>query len=93
MKVIGSVKEDLSIEKRVSITQENIKKYINLGFEVQLSLNYGKHLGFEEKEYNELGVKFINDDKKLNNFFNLSRNHFTKIEEGLVKTISHLRGV
>ena len=31
--------------------------------------------------------------KKLNNFFNLSINHFTKIEEGLVKTISHLRGV
>ena len=31
--------------------------------------------------------------KKLNNFFNLPRNHFTKIEEGLVKTISHLRGV
>ena len=41
------------------------KKYINLGFEVQLSENYGKHLGFEEKEYSEFGVKFISDEKKL----------------------------
>ena len=62
---IGSVNENKDLEKRVSITPEIAKKYINLGFEVQLSVNYGKHLGFEEKEYSELGVKFISDEKKL----------------------------
>ena len=31
--------------------------------------------------------------KKLNNFLNLKKNNFTKIEDGLVKTIDHLRGV
>ena len=62
---IGSVNENKDLEKRVSITPEIAKKYINLGFEVQLSENYGKHLGFEEKEYSELGVKFISDEKKL----------------------------
>ena len=62
---IGSINENKNFEKRISITPEIAKKYINLGFEVQLSENYGKHLGFEQKEYNEAGVKFISDDKKL----------------------------
>ena len=63
--IVGSVSENKNLEKRISITPDIAKKYINLGFEVQLSENYGKHLGFKEKEYNELGVKFISDDKKL----------------------------
>ena len=63
--IIGSISENKDLEKRVSITPEIAKKYINLGFEINLSENYGKHLGFEEKEYTELGVKFISDDKKL----------------------------
>ena len=63
--IIGSTSENKEIEKRISITPEIAKKYINLGFEVQLSNDYGKHLGFEEKEYTELGVKFFSDDRKL----------------------------
>jgi len=63
--IIGSVSENNDLEKRVSITPEIAKKYINLGFEVQLSKNYGSHLGFEKKEYNECGVKFIDNDKEL----------------------------
>ena len=59
--IIGSVSENKNLEKRVSITPEIAKKYISLGFEIQLSENYGKHLGFEDKEYNELGVKLISD--------------------------------
>ena len=63
--IIGSVSENKGLEKRISITPEVAKKYINLGFEVELDENYGKHLGFEKKEYEELGVKFISDYKKL----------------------------
>jgi len=63
--IIASLSENKEIDKRISITPEIAKKYINLGFEIQLSENYGKHLGFEEKEYKELGVKFIKDDKKI----------------------------
>ena len=63
--IVGSVSENKNLEKRISITPDIAKKYINLGFEVQLSKNYGKHLGFEDKEYNELGVKSISDDRKL----------------------------
>ena len=32
MKIIGSVKEDLDIEKRISITPEAVKKLIDLNF-------------------------------------------------------------
>ena len=31
--------------------------------------------------------------KKLNIFLNIKKNNFTKIEEGLVETINHLKGV
>ena len=63
--IIGSVSENKDLEKRISITPEISKKYIDLGFEVQLSENYGQHLGFKAKEFKELGVKLIEDDKKL----------------------------
>ena len=63
--IIGSVSENKEVEKRISITPEIAKKYKDLGFEVLLSEDYGKHLGFNEKEYKELGVKFISDDKEL----------------------------
>ena len=63
--IIASQSENKELEKRISITPETAKKYINLGFEVHLSENYGEHLGFQENEYNDLGVKFISDDKKL----------------------------
>tara|TARA_B100000579_G_C22713152_1_gene795600 strand:+ start:38 stop:1129 length:1092 start_codon:yes stop_codon:yes gene_type:complete len=63
--IVGSISENKDFEKRVSITPEIAKKYINLGFEIQLSENYGKHLGFEQKEYKDAGVKFVKDDKEL----------------------------
>ena len=40
MKVIGSVKEDLTVEKRISITPETVKKFNDLNFSVFLEKNY-----------------------------------------------------
>ena len=36
MKTIGSTREDLKIEKRISITPETVKRFIALGFSVNL---------------------------------------------------------
>ena len=36
MKIIGSVKEDLAVEKRISITPETVKKFVQLNFSVFL---------------------------------------------------------
>jgi len=41
MKIIGSLKEDLTAEKRISITPETIKKFIDLKFSVFIEKNYG----------------------------------------------------
>ena len=63
--IIGSISENKDLEKRISITPNIAKKYIDLGFEIQLSENYGRHLGFKENNYKKFGVKFVSDDKKL----------------------------
>ena len=64
---ISSFKEDIDFEKRVAITPDVAKKYLNLGFELYLSENYGSHLGINDSLYKEVGVNFIKDDKDLAN--------------------------
>ena len=59
---IVSISEDQQIEKRIAITPEIAKKYVSLGFELSLSENYGEHLGFNDNEYKELGVKISNNE-------------------------------
>ena len=56
---LGSVSENLDLERRVSITPEIAKKYINLGFEVFINSNYGFHLGFEDDQYKKLKRKYF----------------------------------
>ena len=60
--IIGSISENKDLEKRISITPEIAKKYLNLGFEVKLSENYGEHLGFKGKfgPLYSYGVELIN---------------------------------
>ncbi len=62
---IGSVSEDQNFEKRISITPEIAKKYINLGIEVQVTENYGEHLGFTNSAFKDQGVIIVNDVKTL----------------------------
>ena len=62
---VGSILENQSLEKRVAVTPEILKKYLSLGFEVFLSKNYGLHLGINDKEYLDLGAKISNDEKEI----------------------------
>ncbi len=62
---IASILENQKIEKRIAITPEIAKKYISLGLEVLLAENYGGHLGFKDKEYEELGVSILKDEKEI----------------------------
>ena len=64
---IGSISENLNIEKRIAITPELVKKYISLGFEVCLTENYGAHLGIKDEQYNNLGVKILKDETEVLN--------------------------
>ena len=56
MKIIGSVKEDLDTEKRISITPETVKKFTYLNFSVLLEKNYAGHLGITDEEYKNNGA-------------------------------------
>ena len=65
--IIGSVKENQNIEKRIAITPEIIKKYTSLGFKIFLSENYGSHLGIKDEQYIEMGAKFSKDETEILN--------------------------
>ena len=62
---IVSVLENQKIEKRIAITPEIAKKYVALGFDVSLPEKYGYHLGFEDNQYKEIGVKISKDEKEI----------------------------
>ena len=63
MKVIGSVKEDLATEKRISITPEIIKKFSALDFSINIEKKYAEHLGISDEEYKKSGAN-INVSKE-----------------------------
>ena len=56
MKIIGSVKEDLSQDKRISITPETAQRFKSLNFSIFLEKNYGEHLGISDNEYKNVGA-------------------------------------
>jgi len=65
MKIIGSVKEDLVREKRISITPETVKKFSDLNFSVLLENKYGEHLGINDEEYKNKGASLNNSAKEV----------------------------
>ena len=64
---IGSILENQKIEKRIAITPDLVKKYISLGFEVCLVENYGIHLGINDKQFVDMGVKILKDESEILN--------------------------
>ncbi len=63
--IIGSISEDTSIEKRVAITPDIVKKYKSLGLKVCLSKNYALHLGIKDSEYVNEGASIFSDNKEI----------------------------
>jgi NAD(P) transhydrogenase subunit alpha len=66
MKII-SISEDKKFEKRIAVTPDIAKKYINLGFELSLPENYGAHLGINDNVFKDVGVIILKDEKELIN--------------------------
>tara|TARA_B100000900_G_scaffold413022_1_gene436038 strand:+ start:316 stop:1404 length:1089 start_codon:yes stop_codon:yes gene_type:complete len=60
-----SIQENQSVEKRLAITPEIAKKYINLGLKVSLPKNYGAHLGFNNEDYKISGVSVSDNEKDI----------------------------
>jgi NAD(P) transhydrogenase subunit alpha len=87
---IGSISENLNFEKRISLTPELSKKYLDLGVEIFINKNYGIHLGFHDNDYKETGVQILSDvNEVINNSKSLLQvnlpeiNYLEKIRESV----------
>ncbi len=69
--IVGSTKEDLLLEKRVSISPETAKNIINLGLKICIEREYATHIGIDDKEYKDVGVEIKNSSKEVLNACNL----------------------
>ena len=69
--IVGSIKENLSLERRVSITPETAKNIINLGLKVFIESNYASHIGLSDKEYENVGVDVKKSSKEILDSCNL----------------------
>ena len=63
--IVGSILENTSLEKRVAITPDTVKKYKSLGIDINLSKNYASHLGISDKVYQEEGATIFNTDREV----------------------------
>ena len=87
---IGSISEDLNSERRISLTPEISKKYLDLGVEILINTNYGAHLGFYDNDYKKKGVQILNNvDEVINNSNSLLQvnlpeiNYINKLKENI----------
>ena len=63
--IIGSISENIEVEKRVAVTPDIIKKYKSLGLEVHLNKNYAVHIGINDKEYETNGAKILANTEEV----------------------------
>ena len=62
---IGSIIENVNLEKRVSITPDIVKKYVGLNLNVHIEKNYGNHLGITEEEYKSAGANILPNKEEV----------------------------
>ena len=72
--IVGSIKENIEVEKRVSVTPESAKSIITLGLKVYIEKGYALHLGINDEEYKNVGVEIKNSSEVLS-----SSNLITKV--------------
>ncbi len=62
---LASIKENTDLEKRIAVTPEIAKKYLNLGFNLSLTKNYGSHLGINDDDFKSIGVTISDSEKDI----------------------------
>jgi len=63
--IVGSVCENKNTEKRISVTPENVKKFVSTGFKIYLEKNYANHLDIDDEKFRENGAEFYDDKEKV----------------------------
>ena len=69
--IVGSIKENIAIEKRVSVTPDSAKSIIGLGLKVYIEKDYALHLGIHDSEYKNIGVDIKKSAQDVLNSSNL----------------------
>ena len=69
--IVGSIKEDLTVEKRVSLTPETVKNIIGLGLKVCIEKDYASHLGIVDNNYKDAGAEIKSSSSEVLNLCNL----------------------
>ena len=93
--IVGSIKENTTLEKRISITPDSAKNIIGLGLKVCIEKGYALHLGIDDKDYEDNGVEIKASSEEVLN----SRTLITKVncpsedEIGILKDNSILIGM
>ena len=65
--IVGSIKENTALERRVSLTPESAKNIIGLGLKVCIEKEYALHLGISDSEYKDNGVEIKSSSKEVLN--------------------------
>jgi NAD(P) transhydrogenase subunit alpha len=74
-------------ETRVSLTLESAKKFLDKGFNISIEKSFAEHLGSNDKDFEDLGVKTLNRDEGFASseivcsVRNLTENELGKINE------------
>ena len=69
--IVGSIKENINFEKRISLTPESAKNIIGLGLKVYVEKGYALHLGIDDKQYEDIGVEVKASSEDVLNLSNL----------------------
>ena len=85
--IVGSIKEDLALEKRVSLTPETAKSIIGLGLKICIEKDYASHLGINDSVYENVGVEI----KPSANDVSITSNLIIKVNCPSEKEISILK--
>lgn len=62
---IGIPKENFKFEKRVCLTPEAVKMFVNAGHRILIESNAGIEANYSDKEYSEAGAEITQDTKKI----------------------------
>ena len=87
--IIGSISENKKFEKRVSLVPDIIKKYTNLGFEVQINKGYGEHIGFSDDLFTKAGAKIADSKQDVLKNSNISILIYMKIQYIFIYQLEH----
>ena len=63
--IIGSTKEDISLEKRIALTPDAAKNIIGLGLNICIEKNYAAHLGIKDEDFKRAGVEIKSSSKEV----------------------------